>query len=156
MNENGVTRTSFPPAQILPTTMMNGEPCTLVIFGGAGDLSRRKLLPAVFDLYKKKLLDDTFRVVGVGIEKLDDATYRTMARRGRGEERGSEVRRRAIGPAFEPHLYWQGANLTDVKTYDGLETRLSEFEAQHPRAEAQPALLPGGATADLPRHRATA
>jgi glucose-6-phosphate 1-dehydrogenase len=132
MNENGITaRTSFPPASLAPQPMMHGEPCTIVIFGGAGDLSRRKLLPAIFDLYKKKLLDETFRVVGVGIEKLDDATYRAMAREA--AEKSEEVKFAAAEwAAFEPHLYWQGANLTDVKTYDGLDERLKEFEAQIP------------------------
>jgi glucose-6-phosphate 1-dehydrogenase len=132
MNENGITtRTSFPPASIAPQPMMHGEPCTIVIFGGAGDLSRRKLLPAIFDLFKKKLLDETFRVVGVGIETLDDATYRTMAREA--AQKSEEVKFDAeLWAGFEPHLYWQGANLTDVTTYDGLEKRLTEFEAKLP------------------------
>ena len=132
MTENGiVTRTSFPPGSLAPQPMMHGDPCTIVIFGGAGDLSRRKLLPAIFDLFKKKLLDDSFRVVGVGIEKLADDTYRAMAREA--AEKSEEVKFEAAEWAlFEPHLHWQGANLTDVKTYDGLATRLTEFESRIP------------------------
>ncbi|MGH9808566.1 MAG: glucose-6-phosphate dehydrogenase, partial [Terriglobia bacterium] len=41
------------------------EPCTLVIFGGAGDLAHRKLLPALYNLHLDGLLPPRFAVVGV-------------------------------------------------------------------------------------------
>ncbi len=49
-------------AGLLPTLIP--QPCTLVIFGGAGDLSRRKLLPAVYNLSLDGLLPANFAVVG--------------------------------------------------------------------------------------------
>ena len=60
---------SAPPAA--PVAMLHGDPCTLVIFGAVGDLARRKLMPAVYYLAKKKLLAEDFRIIGVGIESLD-------------------------------------------------------------------------------------
>ncbi|HRS19219.1 MAG TPA: hypothetical protein P5243_06930, partial [Bacteroidales bacterium] len=38
----------------------------LVIFGGSGDLTQRKLIPALYDLHRKKMLPKTFAIVGVG------------------------------------------------------------------------------------------
>ena len=38
----------------------------LVIFGGSGDLTKRKLIPAMYDLYKKDLLPKQFAILGVG------------------------------------------------------------------------------------------
>ena len=42
------------------------EPCTLVILGASGDLTRRKLVPALFNLYQTKVLPDPFLIVGCG------------------------------------------------------------------------------------------
>ncbi len=39
-------------------------PCVMVLFGGAGDLSKRKLVPALFNLVKAKLLSDNFAIIG--------------------------------------------------------------------------------------------
>ena len=42
------------------------EPCVLVIFGATGDLTHRKLYPAIYNLYRDQLLPDTFTVVSIG------------------------------------------------------------------------------------------
>ena len=51
-------------------------PCTLVIFGGGGDLTKRLLMPALYNLAGGKLLADGFRVVGVDHNANDDAGWR--------------------------------------------------------------------------------
>lgn len=48
----------------------------LVIFGANGDLSHRKLLPAIFQLYVDKLLPDQFAVIGLGSRQMDEKAYR--------------------------------------------------------------------------------
>jgi len=50
----------------------------LVIFGASGDLTRRKLVPALGELQKLGLLPDSFAVLGVGRSKFDDTSYREM------------------------------------------------------------------------------
>ena len=42
----------------------NGAPTIFVIFGATGDLSRRKLIPALFDLYEKGFLSGEFKIIG--------------------------------------------------------------------------------------------
>src|SRR5580698_2695696 len=71
-----ITNISKPATVTPPAAMLHGDPCTLVIFGAVGDLARRKLMPAVYYLAKKKLLAEDFRIIGVGIESLTDAQYR--------------------------------------------------------------------------------
>ena len=46
-------------------------PCVFVLFGAAGDLAKRKLIPALFNLVKAKLLPDSFAVMGVSVDDLD-------------------------------------------------------------------------------------
>jgi glucose-6-phosphate 1-dehydrogenase len=56
------------------------EPFTLVIFGGAGDLSRRKLLPALFHLYQEGELPENFSILAFDRIDLNDEQYRKMIR----------------------------------------------------------------------------
>src|SRR5579859_3432446 len=51
-------------------------PCTMVIFGGAGDLTRRLLVPALYNLARDGRLPDGFRLVGVARTDLSSEAYR--------------------------------------------------------------------------------
>lgn len=51
-------------------------PCTLVIFGASGDLTRRLLMPALYNLARAGLLDPDFRVIGVGRSAMTDTAWR--------------------------------------------------------------------------------
>jgi glucose-6-phosphate 1-dehydrogenase len=52
------------------------EPCVMVIFGGSGDLTRRKLVPALYNLAHYGLLAQPFAVIGFALEPLDDDKFR--------------------------------------------------------------------------------
>src|SRR5213076_873036 len=56
------------------------DPCTLVIFGGAGDLTKRKLIPAIYYLAAQKLLPENFALLGVARDPNTDEGYRSMMR----------------------------------------------------------------------------
>jgi glucose-6-phosphate 1-dehydrogenase len=53
-------------------------PCAMVIFGGTGDLTARKLFPALYNLIQGKMLTDDFAIVGVGRNDDSDDQYRQM------------------------------------------------------------------------------
>ena len=65
----------------LATTLIP-MPCSLVIFGGGGDLTRRKLLPAVYNLALDGVLPANLVVMGFSRLELDDNSFRSMAREG--------------------------------------------------------------------------
>jgi glucose-6-phosphate 1-dehydrogenase len=52
------------------------EPCALVVFGASGDLTRRKIFPALYSLAYRRLLPEHFAVVGVARSKLSDEEFR--------------------------------------------------------------------------------
>ena len=52
------------------------SPCTLIIFGATGDLAVRKLLPALFNLFKNNALPPKWAILGCGRSLLDDEAYR--------------------------------------------------------------------------------
>ena len=65
-----------------PARRDRANPCTMVICGALGDLSRRKLLPAIYQLMKEHLVADDFAVLGVGRDDSQtDDTFRTYMRR---------------------------------------------------------------------------
>jgi glucose-6-phosphate 1-dehydrogenase len=103
------------------------QPCTLVIFGGGGDLSRRKLLPAVYNQVVDGSLPANFAVLGVAREELDDMSYREFAREG--IERFS---RQPLDPRhwpdFERMLHFEQGAFDDPETYVRLKKRLEEIE----------------------------
>src|SRR6202166_2672007 len=53
-------------------------PCVFVLFGAAGDLTKRKLVPALFNLGKAKLLPDNFAVIGVSVDDLNLEDFRSQ------------------------------------------------------------------------------
>ncbi|MDF2698891.1 MAG: glucose-6-phosphate 1-dehydrogenase [Haloplasmataceae bacterium] len=55
---------------------MNGNSCTLVIFGGTGDLTHRKLIPALYNLEHDSNLSENFAVVTIGRRDYTDQEYR--------------------------------------------------------------------------------
>jgi glucose-6-phosphate 1-dehydrogenase len=58
----------------LNETRKTVEPCSIVIFGASGDLTARKLIPALYHLYKDEQIPPDFRVIGFARrEKTDDS-----------------------------------------------------------------------------------
>src|ERR1700752_849599 len=53
-----------------------GDPCVMVIFGASGDLTRRKLIPALYNLGKNHLLPSEFAVVGVAVDAMSTEDFR--------------------------------------------------------------------------------
>ena len=54
----------------------SGDPCILVIFGVSGDLTKRKLLPALYNLARKKLLPANFALVGIALDTISEEAFR--------------------------------------------------------------------------------
>jgi glucose-6-phosphate 1-dehydrogenase len=61
------------------------EPTVIIIFGGTGDLTKRKLIPAFYNLYLDKWLGDQFAVIGMGRTQFSDEEYRERLKEGIGE-----------------------------------------------------------------------
>ncbi|MGI8494300.1 MAG: glucose-6-phosphate dehydrogenase [Pyrinomonadaceae bacterium] len=59
------------------TTQRTADPCVMVIFGATGDLTKRKLFPALYNLAKEGFLPDNFAIVGVGRQELETNDFRT-------------------------------------------------------------------------------
>jgi glucose-6-phosphate 1-dehydrogenase len=106
------------------------DPCVLVIFGGAGDLTKRLLIPALCNLIDARLLPEQFAVIGIARAEMDTAAYRGVL-----EDSIAEFANAAIKPAtkrwlFERCHYLQGA-FDDPATYEKLRDMLDRFAATY-------------------------
>jgi glucose-6-phosphate 1-dehydrogenase len=107
------------------------EPCALVIFGATGDLTRRKLVPALYNLLLDGALPEGTTILGVGREPLPPEAFRRMLREG--VERFS--RRGPLDPEawgrLAARVDYVTGDLEDARTYGALSERLREA-AQRP------------------------
>jgi glucose-6-phosphate 1-dehydrogenase len=98
-------------------------PQTLVVFGASGDLARRKLFPALYDLGYEGLLPERYAIVGSGGSRLDDADFRERARSGV-EEFARHRLDDGRWQAFARELSYVSAPLGDPDAFGALRERL--------------------------------
>ncbi|HVT94982.1 MAG TPA: glucose-6-phosphate dehydrogenase [Bryobacteraceae bacterium] len=68
------------PQQTPPPAPRQGDPCVMVIFGASGDLTKRKLIPALYNLAKDHLLSDHFAVIGFAKDDFSTDQFRQKLR----------------------------------------------------------------------------
>jgi len=105
-------------------------PCALVIFGAAGDLTKRKLLPALYNLKSRGLLPRALAIVGVGRTDKSHAQFRQEQSRDIAEFATMPVDQTLWGELRDA-LHYQAGDLTDPGTYAKLRGRLDEIEAKY-------------------------
>src|SRR5260370_32169871 len=102
------------------------EPCIIVIFGGAGDLSHRKLIPALYNLSIDGELPDKFAILGFSMEDLDDEKYRAFALSGIEQFSRRKVEKEHWAK-FAPMLHFIRGSFTEPSDYLKLRTRCVEI-----------------------------
>ena len=107
--------------------MQTDNNCT-VIFGASGDLTHRKLIPALYNLFKIGRLSEHFSVLGVARSDLNDETFRAKMREAllKTEETTEETL-----DEFCSHLYYQAINTSDADDYGKLVPRLDELHDKY-------------------------
>src|SRR5690242_5150299 len=89
-----------------------GDACTLVIFGAAGDLTKRLLIPSLYNLHASRLLPEKFAVVGVTASKFSDEDFREKLTRDIQEFSRSPVQKE-LWDWFKPKIYYQAGDFRD-------------------------------------------
>ncbi|MEO6847220.1 MAG: glucose-6-phosphate dehydrogenase [Chthoniobacterales bacterium] len=104
-----------------------GDPCTIVIFGASGDLTKRKLLPALYNLKVLGLLPENFAVVGVAFTQSDDNAYRTQMNKDIHDFATRPVDE-AVWNDFEKRSYYVQGDFNDEGTFQRLKDKLAEAQ----------------------------
>lgn len=110
----------------IPRERVDIEPFTMVVFGGTGDLSRRKLLPTLFHLCEDQNLPERYAIIGFASSEMSDEDYRDFVRKAV-EEFSEGKFSAACWEKFNRHLYYVSGNFDDEESYKKLSRRLNEI-----------------------------
>jgi glucose-6-phosphate 1-dehydrogenase len=104
------------------------DPLTLVIFGATGDLTHRKLIPALYDLHKNKLLPETFAIVGFGRSSQDHGKFCEGLRHAledKGERAGGEN-----WDSFADRITYVQGRYDDTASFEQLGVELDRIDEE--------------------------
>ena len=104
------------------------DPCTIVIVGASGDLTARKLLPALYDLYLKKAMPQPFVIVGCSRTELTDEAFRGKMKKAL-EERGARLEEAWDG--FASRLFYHTVGYEDSRSFARLGEFLRALDKEH-------------------------
>jgi glucose-6-phosphate 1-dehydrogenase len=107
--------------------MANMTPLTVVIFGASGDLTARKLLPALYQLHVKKRLPDEARIVGVARSSFTDSEFRDKMAKAV-QEGDKEAWQQANWNEFAKKLFYVSADAAKPGGLEPLKAWLSQTE----------------------------
>jgi len=103
------------------------EPCSIVIFGASGDLTARKLIPALYHLAKDHQLPSTCRIIGFARREKTDDSWRAELRADLDQFSRTKPVDEAVWRQFAASLFYCQGDLTDAAAYQKLETLLTSF-----------------------------
>ena len=116
-----------PASSIYGTT---AEPCAVILFGASGDLAKRKVIPAMYDLAQHNSLGERYSIIGFARTPMTDESFRTTI--GEAAKTISEV-----GPIdaaewseFSSNLYYSAGEYGDPNSYAQLAKRLEEIDKE--------------------------
>src|SRR5688572_16849107 len=105
------------------------DPCILVIFGASGDLTRRKLLPAVYNLAETNHLPEPFAILGVARPQLEQTAFRTSMREHVTDAEGETLDER--WQRIESRLHFVSGELGDPHLYTRVSAELEAIGARY-------------------------
>src|SRR6202167_553114 len=125
-----MAQTEILPATIKPRVGRTADPCVMVIFGFSGDLTRRKLIPSLYNLASQQLLSREFAVIGIGRTPMSDEDARKKVT--------EDFKQFATGPIDNDLLEWFVRRITylngdfkDTATYDKVKEAFIKVDKEH-------------------------
>src|SRR5688572_4034688 len=107
------------------------DPCVMVIFGATGDLTKRKLFPALYNLAREKFLPPNFAIVGVGRQEMESEEFRAQMHENLKEFAGSEPQKSLLDWFCERTFYTGGDFDDDKKLFKDIKAMLGEVCTKH-------------------------
>jgi glucose-6-phosphate 1-dehydrogenase len=105
------------------------DPCALVIFGASGDLTHKKLMPALYALAVRRLLPPRFAIVGVARTEGDDDSFRKDMQ-GAVEQHARDPFRQDVWDELAPNLHWITTDFADAGGEDKLHDLVDKLDSE--------------------------
>jgi len=105
-------------------------PTIIIILGAMGDLTWRKLLPAIYNLYLDKWIPDEFAIIGAGHKKITDKELQTHLCEGVNKFSRKGKTKKSEWDNFAKCITYQKGEFNDTSTYSGIEKQIIKLEKQ--------------------------
>jgi glucose-6-phosphate 1-dehydrogenase len=112
------------------STPSTDESCVLVIFGASGDLTRRKLLPALWSMFQSRVLPEPFAVVGVGRTQMDNDQFRALTRQAISDFARVQPPSARVWDRFAQAMFYFAGDPADAAIYPGLDEFIKNVERE--------------------------
>ena len=106
-------------------------PCALVLFGATGDLTRRKIIPALYSLRLQNLLPESFVIVAFARREKDDAGFRSELRDAVREFAPKLPADDPQWDEFAQNIFYLRSQLDDPAGYQSLAAKLKDLDSSH-------------------------
>ena len=107
------------------------EPNAVVIFGASGDLTKRKLVPALYNMELEGLLPNAFAVIGFARRSIPDEEFRAQMLEGINDFSRNRPAKPEVWQAFSEKLHYCAGNFDDPAAYQALAAALDELDREH-------------------------
>lgn len=118
------------PFPVVEPSLPKAEPCVVVVFGASGDLTRRKLVPALFHLACAGCTSNQFTVLGIGRDQMSDEEFRARMLEGATSSKDMGEFSDEEWQTFAPRLHYLSGQYDQTHTYREIAKRLEEMEAK--------------------------
>src|SRR5579864_8137917 len=131
------------------------HPCQLVIFGASGDLTKRKLLPAIYNLAQASLLPPSFAMIGFARAQMTDEQFRALLREAVAASSEVRVRDESALASLAERCYYVSGDFHDAAAFQALKNEVDTLEKRYGTGgsrifyTATPASLYGSITEQL-------
>jgi glucose-6-phosphate 1-dehydrogenase len=106
------------------------EPCCVVIFGASGDLTKRKLLPALYRLVQERLLPAEFAIIGLARTEMSTDDFRARMKEAIAEFSEAKSVDEEVWNSFAQGLYYLTADINNPADYDKLSELLNQVDTE--------------------------
>jgi glucose-6-phosphate 1-dehydrogenase len=109
---------------------IKSQPTIFFIFGGTGDLNKRKITPALYNLFLDNWLPEKFIIIGTGRSVFTDAAYRKKLLDGINQFSRKGKAKKSKWDEFAAHIFYQSGNVNDTKSYKVIAATIKKYEAE--------------------------
>ncbi len=107
------------------------QPTQIIILGGSGDLSKRKLIPALLDLFTRNRLPEHFNIIGLARTERTDDEYRDLVKESIMSHKDQLDHSDEMVQTFCKHISYVSGSFDDKESYEKLKFRMEQYDAEH-------------------------
>ena len=106
-------------------------PCAVLIFGATGDLTKRKLIPALYRLAQQGLVSGAFAILGAARKEMSDDEFRLLMQKAVEEFASDESLDESTWQSFAKRIFYLAGDFNDAELYQKLKGKLQEIDSEY-------------------------